>query len=386
VEKTPGNSPEINLLLILAVAGGVFAQELKISGSLNSGLQGTAESLDPDVSGSDTETSWDFGAYAQDADVPLARADLNVDFTYDNIGAHIKLRAQGGETNTVKELPSIYAEYAYVSATVFNIVDIYGGVVDNGAWATAGDEADDVGEGLGGLVQIRPIEGLNVGFGVYDGLPAGFSGQDSLLNNTFTYGAAYAYPDLFKVVISGRTSDLVMRSIFAGVEVSAIPNLSLAAEIWSKTLDAEDKGFTIDEVVSYDLGDLDVGATFWQFINLPNFGPLAGTRYLPSPATSKEFNLGLKGNIWASYALAGGTFVPKLEVYGGYGGASEDITAHGEDVTLIYIGGKPSITWNIAEGAKIVAAYDLGWGKVSSDSVSPTILAQKVYVDFVWSF
>ncbi|MDR2313748.1 MAG: hypothetical protein LBE02_04370 [Spirochaetaceae bacterium] len=377
------------VLLILAVAGGVFAQELKISGSLNSGLQGTAESLDLDAPGTDTLEGWSFDAYAQDADVPYARADLNVDFTYDNIGAHIKLRAQGGETG-VKGLPSIYAEYAYVSATVFNIVDIYGGAVDNGAWATAGDKADDVGEGLGGLVQIRPIEGLNVGFGVYDDLPGDFdrTGMDSLLNNTFTYGAAYAYPDLFKVVVSGRTSNLVMRKIFAGVEVSAIPNLSLAAEIWSETLDAEDKGFTIDEVVSYDLGDLDVGATFWQFINLLNSGPFGDVAKLYTGMTfgetSKEYDLGLKGNIWASYALAGGTFVPKLEVYVGYGGISKKLVP--EDSTIFYIGGKPSITWNIAEGAKIVAAYDLGWGKVSADSVTPTIVAQKVYVDFVWSF
>jgi hypothetical protein len=49
--------------LILAVAGGAFAQELKISGSLNSGLEGTSTSYDADQKGVDDEVERTFKAY-----------------------------------------------------------------------------------------------------------------------------------------------------------------------------------------------------------------------------------------------------------------------------------------------------------------------------------
>ncbi|MDR2210534.1 MAG: hypothetical protein LBO65_03580, partial [Spirochaetaceae bacterium] len=175
----------------------------------------------------------------------------------------------------------------------------------------------------------------------------------------------------------------------------------------STTLSAKDSGWTIDEVISYDLGAIDVGAKFWQFINLPNFGAV-GTELkkqlkkygLGGAETWEYYKVGIKGNLWGSYTF--GAFVPKFEVYGGYGGISKDADKTDlvlkDDVSIFYIGGKPSITWNIAEGAKVVAAYNLEWAKaklepkavtgvgVLGPASEPTALSHKVYVDFVWSF
>jgi hypothetical protein len=346
-------------------------------------------------------TSQDFFPYAHDADVNNIRADVNVDAEVsEDVSVHAKFRLQPGGDSL--GIGGFYVPYAYGKVTTFNIVDIYGGLVDNGAWATAGDKADDVGEGLGGLVQVRPIEGLNVGFGVYD-VP-GKGNSTIFLDTTFTYGASYTMADTFRAEISGKTQGQKMRALFAGAEIFAIPNLGLALEIYSETLTTSkdaDTGWTIDEKVSYDLGALDVGLTLWQFINLPNFGPVSEvireawdwqgfTRAQWEALSSKEFSLGLKGNIWASYEI--GAFVPKLEIYGGFGGISADGIADltfdvvEEKLTAIYLGGKPSITWNVGTNAKLVGAYAFDWGQAKIDGEKAKVTQHTVYVDFIYSF
>jgi hypothetical protein len=382
------SQPFLILLLILAVAGGAFAQEsaVKISGSVNTGLENVYRTTDTEDWQGEKETTQDFYPYAHDADVNNIRADVNVDAEVDeNVSVHTKFRYEGS---------LLAVPYAYGKVTAFNIVDIYGGLVDNGAWATAGDKADDVGEGLGGLVQIRPIEGLNVGFGVYD--VTGKGNSTIFLDTTFTYGASYTMADTFRAEISGKTQGQKMQALFAGAEIFAIPNLGLALEVWSDTLSSTDTGWTIDEKVSYDLGALDFGVTLWQFINLPNFG-VAENVLGTLRGSWEEYSLGIKGNIWASYEL--GAFVPKLEIYGGLGGISADgIASTGwfvntntgrpieEKLTAIYLGGKPSITWNVGTNAKLVGAYAFDWGQAKIDGEKAKATQHTVYVDFIYSF
>jgi hypothetical protein len=384
------------LLLILAVAGGAFAQEssVKISGSVNTGLENRYTTVDAEDWGLGDVTDQDFYAKAHDADVDNIRADINVDAEVDeNVSVHAKFRLQPGGSSLASN--HFYVPYAYGKVTTFGIVDIYGGLVDNEAWKTAGDEADDVGEGLGGLIQIRPIEGLNIGFGVYDTDPNQPNGT-IFLDTSFTYGASYTMADTFRAEISGQTQGQMMQKIFAGAEIFAIPNLSLALEVFSTTLSNEDAGWTIDEKASYDLGALDIGLTLWQFINLPNLGPVGDVtrRALNNSGWNisqadwdalawKEFLLGLKANLWASYEI--GAFVPKLEIYGGYGGISEDGTGY-EKLTVIYLGAKPSVTWNVGTNAKLVGAYDFGWGQGDIDGDKAKVSEHKVYVDFIYSF
>jgi hypothetical protein len=391
------------LLLILAVAGGAFAQEsaVKISGKVNTGLTNDYTVTDGEdwQMGSDKIKAQDFYPYAQDEDVANIWADINIDAEVDeNVSVHAKFRLQPGSTDFTGfgwNEGNIYVPYAYGKVTTFNIVDIYGGLVDNGAWATAGDKADDVGEGLGGLIQIRPIEGLNIGFGVYDDTS---STSNIFLDTIFTYGASYTMADTFRAEISGKTEGQMMRAIFAGAEIFAVPNLSLALEVWSDTLSATDSGWTIDEKASYDLGALDIGVTLWQFINHANFGPVDSvvhTRFQSGMSdddwaalTSDEYALGLKANLWASYEL--GAFVPKLEIYGGYGGVSDDgmvlLGGPKEKLTVLYLGAKPSVTWNVGTNAQLVGAYDFGWGQGDIDGDKAKVTAHKVYVDFIYSF
>jgi hypothetical protein len=372
----------------------VFAQEsaVKISGSVNTGLRNDYITTDAeDWNQGDKASEQDFYPFAHDADVDNIRADINVDADVDeNVSVHTKFRLQPGDGSL--GVGDFYVPYAYGKVTAFNIVDIYGGLVDNGAWATAGDKADDVGEGLGGLIQVRPIEGLNVGFGVYDSDVSGSGSTNIFLDTTFTYGASYTMADTFRAEISGKTEGQQMRAIFAGAEVFAIPNLSLALELWSDTLSNKDSGWTIDEKASYDLGALDLGVTLWQYINLANLSVAedAVKRALGGTLADswEEYSLGLKGEIWASYEV--GAFVPKLAVYGGYGGVTADgvkaLQGTDEKLTVIYLGGKPSVTWNVGTNAKLVGAYDLTWAQGDVDGEKAKVTQHRVYVDFIYSF
>jgi hypothetical protein len=161
------------LFLILAVAGGVFAQDLKIGGKIFTGLLFTKvdSSANPTV-----------GLNNDDDDYPT-RWELTGDFTTENYGAKFGLR---NDNFTVLDNITIYN--AYVWADFLNdIINAKFGKIDDSVWATAGTEGFHNSTGGGLRVEVKPLTGLNAGFLVTLPTPDGANAVSGPFYTNFEY-------------------------------------------------------------------------------------------------------------------------------------------------------------------------------------------------------
>jgi hypothetical protein len=419
-------------------AAGLFAQEIKFDGYVNSGL-GVVYSTE------DGAADPFIAASAGEAGSNAFRIRLHAAYTNEagNAGAFLRLQAAGGY-NTLT-LPAAYGWFSALN----NILNVKGGIVDDGTWNTGGVFFNsDVGEGLGALVKISPVSGLDIGVGAYLAeTPA--EGQNNQLfadhhelkggkyyardfdEAKYTFSLGYTLPDVVKFVASfrakseagtganadgsGFTSDILSSRLRAGVSLLTVPNLKANVELeldnlqdfsglkngekdawdrivgpWDHDNDSatEDKvtlsstaasgKITITETVQYDLGSLSVGLWAVEWL---------------SQAENTDFALYV--NPWVSYAL--GSIVPRLDL--GYGSGAQASfnnsnlnwyrTNYGpvydSDVSVISI--RPSVKLNI-DSKTFVEIGDLidldgkkaGWGDADSR------ISNLFYVDFRWTF
>jgi hypothetical protein len=245
-------------VLVLAAAAGLFAQELKFDGYFNSGLGLVLTNTElPDSVKKENIKVVPFGV---DAGVYGYRFRLNGSYANAESTAGAKFRFQAQNT---ADWRSFSFPYAYGWFSFLNkIFTVTGGLVDDSTWASGGAILnDDVGEGLGALVKITPVTGLNLGVGAYVITPqsgssnnilvvpagavktepvaavtkdvfndqsqkigtvtiseattkttqpstSGFSGLDIPLDRIkYTFSAGYTMPDVFKAAVSFRTKN-----------------------------------------------------------------------------------------------------------------------------------------------------------------------------------
>ena len=426
-------------------ASGVFAQELKFDGYVNTGIG--ILSTDARVQdGADTKTA-DIRVvpFGVDSEQPGYRFRLNGSYTSEdgNTGAKFRFQAQSKFTAGALSIP-----YAYGWASFLNrILTVTGGLVDDGTWATGGAIfADDVGEGLGTLIKVSPIPGLNLGVGAYlisqqgggsnnalvvpvgeSTTPAGdstdFSKFDVPLDRLkYTFNAGYTIPDLLKITAAFRTanqtgdatsryanSDLEVfgsnetSKLIFGAQVLAVPNLTAVLEVEADKL--EDTGVDRDkdnidvnlyETLGYKLGDLAVGLNAVQYIRVEK---------------DVDHDLGLHLNPWVSYTL--GSIVPRLDLNWFLAGTGTTALAttsanaalgtkyhrevfaykdngDADDVSVIAV--RPSVKFNIGKGFIEIGdliAYALGPDGAfadADDAQKSSSFNNVFYVDFKWSF
>ncbi len=178
------------VLLILAVAGGLFAQGLTISGEIQTGVGILSAGEGGKVSGpADTSTDFVIGHH----DPQGTRVRLNGLYEAENYGAKFGLQAlvtnAGNQIIDPAETPndasddvdlginldkfvSIYNGYVWLD--LFNdLANIKVGLIDDGAWGTPGQLDKGFATGLGIRLEITPIEGLNLGLMLKDGAKPG---------------------------------------------------------------------------------------------------------------------------------------------------------------------------------------------------------------------
>jgi hypothetical protein len=344
-------------VLILAAAGGLFAQELKFDGYLNSGLGiVSTDTKVPDGSGTKTADT-KITAFGVDSEQGGYRFRLNGSYTNaeGTAGAKFRFQAQSNFALGAFSLPYAYGWVSFLN----KIFTVTGGLVDDGTWNSGGAILnDDVGEGLGALVKISPIDGLNLGVGAYvisqqSGgnnstliIPAGavttttdsggktttkdpsttsFSGLDIPLDRLkYTVSAGYTLPDLFKVTASFRTANQTGNSIsryadadsekfdgrdetsklIFGAQILAVKNLTAVVEAEVDKLedtgadkDKDNIDFNLYETIGYKLGDLSFGVNAVQYIRSEK---------------DVDHDFGLHLNPWVSYAI--GAIVPRLDL------------------------------------------------------------------------
>jgi hypothetical protein len=201
----------VTFLLVLAAGTGLFAQELKFDGYFNSGL-GAVTTDRKDASGKKIDPY--LTAFGVDAWQPGYRFRLNGAYTNEAANAGVRFRFQSQAVDLGGSGLSLSFPYIYGWVKLLDgVFTISGGLVDDGTWDTGGPLLNrnglDQGEGLGALVKISPIAGLDLGVGAYvvgtqggganNVLTRPLNSRLDLDDAKYTFNAAYTLEDVLKV-------------------------------------------------------------------------------------------------------------------------------------------------------------------------------------------
>jgi hypothetical protein len=318
-------------------AGSVFAQ-FTLDGYINTGLglvitdrqtlgeDAKAKSVDPYLT-----------AFGVDSEQWGYRFQLNGTYTNEEKTAGAKFRIRSQVTDLVP-----FMHYASGWVNFLNVFTLTGGLIDDGTWNSGGGILDsDQGEGLGLLLKISPIAGLDLGFGAYAirSLPslANFTGSPTasqaspkinLDKARYTFNAAYA-SDAFKFVATFRpdakdfydplkpaTPGTESMQAIAAFHLRAVPGLTAIVEGQFDNLQDFDKTGKVNifETVGYSAGDLGVGLNAGEYI-----------------LQAENTDMGIRLNPWVTYAI--GNIVPRLDVVYFLGGRLDGWSGNTFDTT-----------------------------------------------------
>jgi hypothetical protein len=136
--------------LILAVAGGLFAQEVSFSGIVETGVR--IQKKDDEAGRVDIHN---------DNDDVRSRARIQGTYDAETYGAKVGIGTDlGDNAEKFVEIYNAYAWYNFLN----DIINVKAGLIDDAVWNTGGTEDWDLSNGVGVRVEVKPIEGLNVGF------------------------------------------------------------------------------------------------------------------------------------------------------------------------------------------------------------------------------
>ena len=336
------------VLLILGVAGGLFAQSVSWTGSVGTGLFiGFGENFD------------DVPVWAHDDDDGAGViAKINGAYDADVWGLKLGTVGRAGDGFDL----SFYNAYGWMKL-LNKIITVRAGMIDDGAWSTGLEYDTGIAGGGGIRIEVEPITGLN--FGAFFTFPNGGLSAGKIGNffQETVIGAEYK-SSLFRVDVAmalfseeseySNFDNMDMRVIF-GFEFTGVPGLTLGVSGGVDHLaEYADEGvFKIYEEGHYKLGALKVGLVLGQKMT----GPDGFVWFLAKPklefAINSSFSVGLDvplefdtsdgfefalfgANLWAKYTLGGSWF--KLgyglrNVFDGYGGiydiAGRDLTNDG---------------------------------------------------------
>ncbi|MDR0320919.1 MAG: hypothetical protein LBI28_05400 [Treponema sp.] len=417
--------------LLLPAVISVYAQDLKFNGYFNSGL-GVVYSDSVDV---DTFLK----AFGVDSEQNGYRFRLNGSYTHEDGNAGIRFRFQS--QSRLNQGGYFSLPYIYGWVKLFNdVVYLAGGIVDDSTWQTTDWYIiDDVGEGLGALLKVTPVAGLDLGIGAYI-ISQQAAGSNNILNSggflpnfgsitpkiedvKYVYSASYTLTDIFRLgatfrwknkagwngtidferygyVYDGRQESA---QLFGELRFLMVKDLTAIVAASLDCLEEFDiKGnIVISQTFAYKLGSLTLGLNAAEF--LYNRKGILGNKI--------KYDPGLLFNLWGSYAI--NNITPRLDLVYFTGGMSKV----GGDETYMWhrrgyanrqiyeIGSdneqnrsvfsiRPSVKFNINSSTFIeignIFNYDFGnfdgaYGN-SADFNKRELISNVFYIDFGWSF
>ena len=315
------------VLLILAVAGGLFAQGWTFSGYMNGGLGIQFDSKhDP--------TTYVSSSNAQVGDGGRLHFISNYVNPNKNAGIYLRLRADGkatGGSNNGSSIfsPGVNSAFAWVTA-LDGMIWVAGGKFDNAGGPQGNFTTMDRmyaythGEGTGIYTIVKPIDVLEVGV-------AGFRGNNaSMYKNTMVLGnVAVTVPNTVKILAGMRNRSGIVassNSVWTGKNTTVSGderNNRSAAWLSGSYLGMKELHAAVTmRMFNYekfnDYGYMEFMETFgWtgiENLNL-NFGAretLFAGKKAKAGVTKSDMALWLW--FWASYALNDGAIVPRLDV------------------------------------------------------------------------
>ena len=409
-------------ILALAVAGMTFAQwpdGFSVAGQVRTGLRmdflggqyyGVGKGLTPIIP-EDRSSVW---MWHDDAG---NRAQLDMKFVAENYGFRFIPRFQMID-NTTMSLPVAYGWFEVMN----DMIKVTAGRIDDGVWNSPSPEDRNYSNGVGFRVEVKPIEGLNVGWMIGednrtpDTLASFPSGAGKFtrpadLFGTSGFGAKYAN-DTFAVAAglqlyregTGRSkagwgfggrddpyffadsigdgtvaTGKVGTETYLGVEVKPVQGLTVQAGAIMGNLDVvKDYGYIwMNEYLAYDLGSITPRLTLHQKIDMSD------TKLFKNPET---------GDMEATPAYM--EFVPGVDFT-----IADNLSAYFEAPIKIWdkvfeLGVKPGATYKFGPGLEIGAYYNLilstnsydvdsGRGNKLSDQ---TAIRNVVQFNLTWTF
>jgi hypothetical protein len=368
------------VLMILAVAGGVFAQDadITIQGAVKMGLN------------VENEGDGDFQVvpYSDDVDngTPL-RAELTFRAAWENVGVNIRLREDLMKTDAAGALHDMSTNvgFAYAYANALNdMITIGGGKLGDSVWATEGDWDDSYDSVLGVRVEDKHIEGLNIGVAFDAGAFADAAGVyrvpftvPQFLQET-VIGVKYA-SDPFTVVAAVKLdsnadapklstgaydtnplsrTDEEMKALFS-VNITAVPALTAIIDGELGALNSDNVQIDIHEKFGFQISD-----ALEAHIVLVEAGGLDKDASGP---------IGFEAKPGVSFAIIPDKFTAKLDL--------GILTNFEFDPLHFFV--KPGVEWTYANNA----ALSVYWKGTFGDDVGTDVYPKNLFhVDFVWTF
>ena len=410
-------------MLMLMAAGGLWAQEFKLDGYLNGGLGVVADNNE--------DNDAYIKAFGVDSESNGYRFRFNGSYTNENKNAGARFRLQSQRRIDVAGYFSLAYAYGWAAFLENNIITLTGGIIDDGTWTTADWWwNDDQGEGLGLLLKVSPIKGLDFGIGAYT-ISQQSSGGNNILSvggklpnyrdvmlkpedAKYTFNAAYTL-DTFRLGASFRMKNQAGWNPSAGDPPGDYPYTGreecsqLIAEfrfLGVKNLTAVVVGLfdTLEEFK--DAGNITLSETFGYKIDSLSLG-LNAVQFLYNRGDT-SVDPGLLFNLWGSYAI--NKVVPRLDLVYFMGGTSKTVLADKQwerrgfaptkkgspdaDDDLSVFSARPSIRINVDNRTFLEIGdminfdsgnYD-GAYKDSGDAQKKSRLTNVFYIDVKWSF
>ena len=303
------------LVAVFAVTLG-FAQDFKLSGYLNYGLGVEFSSND------DADFDARFRVAGVDSEQRSGRFRLNGAYSNEakTAGADLRIQFQGAAANSRDNLGLAYA-YGWIKP--LDMLLVKAGLVADSTFETGGSILrDDAGSGAGAgiFVKLTPIEGLDVGVGIYPRSADGGNNNNRIqgvdtwgewYDVKYTFGVGYTMPDVFKFTASFRSSNdagvssRTQARAIGEVRLLMVENLTAIFElevdnIFNKADESDlfknDGKINIFETVAYKIDALSFGLNAAQYLS-----------------NKDKSDMSLRFNPWVSYALDEGKIVPRLD-------------------------------------------------------------------------
>jgi hypothetical protein len=321
------------LLLVLAAAGGLFAQELKWSGGVMFGLGfSTDETAAPTIYDENWwwgDNDWGDGTWSK------AAGQVEANYSQDNTRVTLRVRSYFNNMNAY----SIGVPLAKVEFDLLDkIVGIRAGRLDEGLWNPQVAGGWNVNKGVGALVEIKPIDGLSFG-GILktDGPKDGVKNAEELFKRA-AFGFSYNNDSLlylsgaFQLADGDRDAagDLNKANYaLYGLNINAVPNLILKTEGKFSNIGGEGD---IATNLAQDIGYKIIPDTFKAVLRVKE---------------SLDNQTGLTFMPYAEYVI-NSSFTGYIEV-------EANIPNMDDPKVGLYI--LPKLTYNIAPGASIIGYY-----------------------------
>ena len=416
------------LTVFILLTGVLYPHDFALASYFNSGIG--------IVSGSHAETDAFLKTFGVDSEQNGYRFRLDASYTAknENAGLRIRFQSQSRLDYGYFSMPFVYGWLSFFN----DIVYVAAGIVDDNTWQTADWWIhDDVGEGLGLLLKITPVAGLDFGIGAYL-ISQQSAGQNNILrfgtflpnfgsitpkinDAKYVFSASYTMPGVFRLSAAFRRENKAgwdgeldtdrYGYIYNGRQESAqligelrflkIENLTAVAAVSLDRLEdfSESGNIILSQTFAYRFGSLTMGFNAVEF--LYNRRDPLGKKIFFMP--------GLLFNLWGSYNI--NNIVPRLDLVYFMGGRSRlggdetflwhhrafvnrEVLSGSIDRSPSVFSARPSVMFNLSSRTSFQIGnmfnYDYGnWDGAygdSGDTAKRSRISNVFYIDFRWNF